>query len=119
MRPDGMDNLRRFPAHIGIHQQGNSEQHEGNREQLAHVEHHVLLKSDLGLLDELYQEPHPEADDEEEADEEAPVDLVEPVLVDPHENQAQYQIRQGLVDLRGVLGFGLAAWVRSRRCGRI
>ena len=90
---------------------------EGDGKELAHVQGHRLLEFDLRFLDEFDEEPGAEAAQQEETEEEAAVDLVQFVLVDPDHDQAQQQVGKCLVELRGMLGFRLAAQVEDEAPG--
>ena len=70
-----MDNHRRHLLDTGIYKETYSDKDERNTEPLTHVEYHVILESDLYLLDELDEETASETSDEECSDEESPVEL--------------------------------------------
>ena len=59
-----------------VDQKAYSQKDERNAEFLSHIQHHTDLESLLRLLDELNEETHPEASDEEQSDEGSTVHLV-------------------------------------------
>ena len=76
-----MDNQNRLFLDEGIYQHADTDQDERNAEPLSHIEDHIILKSDLRFLYELYKESHSEEDDKEHSDECSPVHLLCLVLV--------------------------------------
>ena len=62
----------------------------------------------MGLLDEFDYEAHAEAAEKEDSEEEAAPGAVQFLPIAPDEVEAQDQVRTGLVELGGMLGFGLA-----------
>ena len=69
-----MHDHRRHLLHSCIYKEAYTEKDERNTEPLTHVEYHVILKSDLYLLDELDEETASETSDEECSDEESPME---------------------------------------------
>ena len=94
-----MNHRGRFFCLGGIDEQADACDDEGDGEQLAHVQEHRLLELDLRLLDEFDQEAAAEAAQQEEAEEESAVHLVQLVLVDPDHDHAEQQVGEGLVQL--------------------
>lgn len=64
-----------------VYQQADAGKDEGDAKYLPHIKEHVLLKLNLGLLDELDQEPYSKEHDEENPYHLAPEELVHPILV--------------------------------------
>ena len=70
------------------YQKQDAGQDERQAQPLSHVENHAGLEVRLVLLDELDQEPHAEKDDEEDAEDSAGAQPVEPGAVQPQEDEA-------------------------------
>ena len=68
-----MDYHSRLFLYMAVNQEADAEKDERNAEPLAHIQNHILLESDLRLLDEFNQETHAEAADEEGSDEESAI----------------------------------------------
>jgi hypothetical protein len=76
---------------------------------LTHIQCHGALEFHLRLLYEFYEEPHAEAADEKPTEVKAAGGFVYPLPIEPEQNKAENQIRQGLVDLGGVFRLGFSA----------
>ena len=76
---------------------------------MSHVEKHILLEFHLRVLDELDEEAGTEAADEEPADEEAAVHLVQFLFIDEDEDYAEDEVAESLVELGRMAGkaFGM------------
>ena len=105
---------RRHLADEGINQKANADKNERNTQNLSHVQSHRLLKSHLWFLDEFYQEAHAEKHDEEDADECAPINLVQFEPVHPEEDETENQIAECLIQLRRVFRLGLSAKLEDK-----
>ena len=86
-----------------------AEKYERDAEPLAHVKYHILLEADLRLLDELDEETHAEASDEECSDEESSMELRKLVLIHQDLEYSQEEIAQSLVQLSRMLRLGLSS----------
>ena len=80
-----------------------AQKHERDAEPLSHVQDHILLESHLRLLDELDEETHSEASDEECSDKESSVELVKPVPVHQYLEDTQQEVAEGLIKLCRML----------------
>ena len=85
------------------YQKQDAGQDEGHAQPLSHVENHAGLEVRLILLDEFYEESHAEEDDEENAEDGAGAQPVEPGAVQPQEDEAEDAVAEGLVYLGGVM----------------
>ena len=92
--------LRLEAAHHAPH----AEEHEGDAEELAHVERHAYLKVALYLLEELHEEAEGEDVGEAVAKEEACAYLARHALVEVPADETEHGIRDGLVELCRVAG---------------
>jgi hypothetical protein len=104
-----MDDSCRLLLDITIYQESYTKKNERNAEELSHVQNHILLEANLRFLDELDEETHAEASDEEGADEEASVELVQTESVHKNLEYTEKEIAQSLVKLCRMLRFRLAA----------
>lgn len=104
-----MDYHSRLFLYMAVNQEADAEKDERNAEPLAHIQNHILLESDLRLLDEFYQEAHSEASDEECTDEEAAVQLRKSVFIHQYLEHTEKEIAQGLIELGRVLRFRLTS----------
>ena len=96
-----------------IHQDDDARHYERDREELAHVEDHSLLESNLRFLDEFDDEPHSEASDQEKSEEYPARKLVELLPVQPDKDKPQDEIGAGFVQLGRMLGFCLSPKVEN------
>ena len=76
-----MNDGGRLFSDAAVHQEANTDKDKRNAEALSHIQDHILLETYLRLLDELDEEAHTEATDEEGADEESPMKFRQSVLV--------------------------------------
>ena len=104
-----MDYHSRLFLYMAVNQEADAEKDERNAEPLAHIQNHILLESDLRLLDEFYQEAHSEASDEECTDEEAAVQFRKSVFIHQYLEYTEKEIAQGLIELGRVLRFRLTS----------
>ena len=104
-----MDYHSRLFLYMAVNQEADAEKDERNAEPLAHIQNHILLESDLRLLDEFYQEAHSEAADEECTDEEAAVQFRKSVFIHQYLEHTEKEIAQGLIELGRVLRFRLTS----------
>ena len=104
-----MDDHRRLLLYMGINKEGYTQNDERNAEKLSHVQDHVLLESYLRLLDELDEEAHSEASDEECSDEESPVELRKSVLVQQDLEYSEKEVAESFIKLGRMLRLGLSA----------
>ena len=81
-----------------------AEEHEGDAEELTHVEGHAHLEVALHLLEELHKEAEGEDVGETVAKEEACAHLAWHALVEVPAEEAEEGIRDGLVELCRVAG---------------
>ena len=88
----GMHDCSRLLLDIAIYKESDAEKDKRNAEPLTHIQNHILLESYLRLLDELYQETHAEATDEESSDEKASVKFRQPVLVHKYLEDSQKEV---------------------------
>ena len=88
---------------VGVDQETDAQEDERDAQDLAHVQRHALFEGDLRFLDELDEETHAEADDEEDADERPPVGLVKTFPIQPEEEEAQEKVGERFVKLGGML----------------
>ena len=77
---------------IGVNQNQDACYDKGNGENLSHIQSHILLETYLRLLDELDEEAHSETAQEEGPEKEAAGHLVETVLVDENEDDAEDKV---------------------------
>ena len=105
-------------AGVGPHENGNAGHHKRDAEPLAHVQSHGVFKLNLWFLDELDEEPHAEATDQEPAEVETAVGFVKLLPVEPQQYQSQNQIGKSLIQLRGMLWLGFAAKVEHETPGQ-
>ena len=103
-----MDNGCRLLSDAAVHQEGHSDQDERDTETLSHIQNHILLETDLRLLDELDEEAHSEAADEEGSDEESSVEFRKSVLIHQYLEHSQKEVAECFIKLRRMLWFGLA-----------
>ena len=103
----GMHYCRRALAPGGINQNRDTSDDKGDGKQLTHIEGHSLLELNLRLLDEFDKEPHTEAAQQEGAEEETAVHLVQFLCIHPYQEQSQQQVAEGFVELRRMLGLRL------------
>ena len=97
-------------SHLGsIHKETYSEKDERDTQKLTHVKDHILLEINLGFLDEFYEEPHPETNNEEDPYERASVDTVEFLHIQPKKEQAEDQIAERFVQLSRMFGLCLTS----------
>jgi hypothetical protein len=92
-----MHNHRRLLLDKGVDQHGDTREDEWDTKPLSHVEYHIVLESHLRLLDELDEETHSEASDEECADEESAMEFRKSVLVHKYLENTQEEITQGFI----------------------
>ena len=85
------------------YQKQDAGQDERQAQPLSHVENHAGLEGGLILLDEFYEKPHAEEDDEENAEDGAGAQPVESGAVQPQEDKAEDAVAEGLVYLGGVM----------------
>ena len=117
-----MDYHSRLFLYMAVNQEADAEKDERNAEPLSHIQNHILLESDLRLLDEFYQEAHSEASDEECTDEEAAVQFRKSVFIHQYLEDTQKEIAQGLIKLGRMLWFGLSPeleYEAPRKAGHI
>ena len=82
----------RLLSDAAVHQEANTDKDKRNAETLSHIKDHILLKTYLRFLDELDEEAHTEATDEEGADEESPMKFRQSVLVHQDLEHSQKEI---------------------------
>ena len=104
----------RHLADEGVNQEADTYENERNTENLSHVQSHSFLESNLRFLDEFYKETHSEKYDEEDADECAPINLVQFEPVHPEEDETENQIAECLIQLRRVFRLGLSAKLENK-----
>ena len=87
-----------------VHHAPYAKQHEGDTEELAHVEGHAHLKVALHLLAELHEEAEGEDVGEAVAKEEASAHLAGHAAIEPPTDEAKQGVGDGLVELCRVAG---------------
>ena len=85
-----------------FHHASYAEQHEGDAEELAHVEGHAYLEVALHLLAELHEEAEGEDAGEAVAEEEAGAYLAGHAAVEPPADEAEEGVGDSFVELGGV-----------------
>ena len=82
-----------------MHHAPHTEHHEGDAEELTHIERHAHLKVALHLLAELHEEAEGEDGGEAVAEEEAGAHLARHALVEPPPDEPEHGVGHGLVEL--------------------
>ena len=104
-----MDYHCRLLLHISVYEEAYTQKNERHAQPLSHIQNHILFESYLRLLDELDEESHSEASDEECSDEESPVELRKSVLVHQYLENSEKEVAQCFIKLSRMLRIGLSS----------
>ena len=87
-----MNDSCRLLSDAAVDKKAHTKKDERNTEALTHIKNHILLETYLRLLDELDEEAHSEASDEECSDKESSMKLRKSVLVHQYLEYSQKEV---------------------------
>ena len=108
-----MNDGGRLFSDAAVHQEANTDKDKRNTETLSHIKDHIVLKTYLRLLDELDEEAHTEATDEEGADEESSMKFRQSVLVHQDLEHSQKEVTESLINLCRMLWLCLVSELKN------